>query len=97
MSGVTRNDLREMMKGIAPVIKEYVQCEIAPIRKRLIEIETKGVEYRGVYQRAISYQRGALVTHGGSMFCAIKDVTQGVVPGQSNDWQLCVKAGRDAR
>lgn len=97
MSGVSREDLREVLKGLAPAIKDYVRNEIAPIQKRLTEIETKGVEYRGVYQRAISYQRGALVTHGGSMFCAIKDVTQGVVPGQSNDWQLCVKAGRDAR
>lgn len=95
MSGVSREDLREVIRGLAPVIKEYVQSEIGPIQKRLTEIETKGVEYKGVFQAAQQYERGNLVTLKGSMWHA--NVVTRSVPGTSNDWTLCVKAGRDAR
>lgn len=49
---------------------------------------------RGVFRETEAYQKGDGVTWGGSFFIAQKDDPQGK-PGQSNDWRLAVKKGRD--
>jgi len=52
--------------------------------------------YRGVYKNSESYEAGDVVTCGGSMFHCNKDDPEGS-PGNSDDWQQCVKKGRDSR
>jgi hypothetical protein len=101
-----------MAKGIAPVIQQYVQLSLddvasvideaihralEPLQRELADLKSKGVKYAGVYQRALAYPQGSLVTSDGSMFAAVRDVKEGETPKSGDAWQLCVKAGRDAR
>jgi len=51
---------------------------------------------RGVYRPGTPYERGDAVTHGGSLWIAQKDDPTGK-PGESEDWRLAVKKGRDGR
>lgn len=59
---------------------------------RVKGIQTKGVEYRGVFQSAQEYGRGDLVTFAGSMWhanCATR-----TKPGDGRDWTLAVKGAQ---
>lgn len=51
---------------------------------------------RGVYKDGTDYARGDGVTWAGSWFLAQKDQPQGK-PGESDDWRLAVKRGRDGK
>lgn len=51
--------------------------------------------YRKVYAEKVSYDRGDVVTWGGSSWVALKDAPQGKPGDASRDWQLIVKKGRD--
>jgi len=51
---------------------------------------------RGVYKSDRTYERGDAVTADGSYWIAQKDAPQGK-PGQSPDWRLAVKKGRDGK
>lgn len=51
--------------------------------------------YRKVYAEKVSYERGDVVTWGGSSWVALKDAPQGKPGDASRDWQLIVKKGRD--
>jgi hypothetical protein len=64
---------------------------IAALEKRLDEIESKGVAYRGVWQAADEYQRGNLATHAGGIWHA--NTSTRARPGTSADWTLAVKGG----
>ena len=64
------------------------------LSEKVKKIESRGVQYRGVYQRSEDYKRGDLVTFEGSMWHATRDTIE--EPGASKDWQLAVKKGRDA-
>jgi len=56
---------------------------------------TPGLRYCGVYVRNKTYDQGDLVTAGGSAwYCR---TTTAAAPGNSGDWSLMVKRGRDAR
>jgi hypothetical protein len=60
-------------------------------------LESGGIRYCGVYQRAASYRRGDITTYDGSMWCAVDDVAPSNQPGKSAAWQLCCRAGRDGK
>ncbi|WP_374474432.1 hypothetical protein [Arenimonas sp.] len=62
---------------------------------RVEALEAHGIKYVGVYQPSGDYERGHIVTHQGSAWHAVRPTR--AVPGSSGDWQLMVKAGRDAR
>lgn len=51
---------------------------------------------KGVYRHDEKHQRGDAVTYGGSLWIAQKDAPGGK-PGESDDWRLAVKKGRDGR
>lgn len=51
---------------------------------------------RGVYKSDRTYERGDAVTADGSYWIAQKDAPSGK-PGQSPDWRLAVKKGRDGK
>ena len=93
-----------LMHAVAAGVKEYVPRTIAPLAERvttlearLADIESAGVKYCGIYQRAQDYFRGSMVTEGGSLWAATRDVKASEVPGRSEGWQLAVKCGRDGK
>lgn len=51
---------------------------------------------RGVYKTGEQYERGNGVTWGGCFWIAQKDCPEGR-PGESTDWRLAVKKGRDGK
>lgn len=75
-----------------------LQLRIAQLETQVRELKEAGIRYCGTYQRAIDYKRGDLVSHDGSMWIVVADAAKALeIPGKSPSWQLCVKAGRDAR
>ncbi|MFD1987977.1 HK97 family phage prohead protease [Mesorhizobium newzealandense] len=64
------------------------------VRERIEAIEATGRQdaYKGVYQRALPYGKGAMVTHDGSLWAALQDVQEGTLPGTNpTSWQLAAK------
>lgn len=64
---------------------------------RVKELSTRlpTLRFKGVFKIESEYRQGDSVTAGGSLFIARKDAPAGT-PGNSDDWQLAVKRGRDA-
>jgi hypothetical protein len=86
----------EAVKGYVERSFDAYEARLAAVEQRLAAVELRGLEYRGIWQRAVAYCRGAAVTHDGSLFIALAD-TEGAEPGSSaSAWQLAVKRGRDA-
>lgn len=54
------------------------------------------VLYRGVFKEGDDYTKSDSVTFGGSLFISQKDSPQGK-PGESDDWKLSCKRGRDGK
>lgn len=98
-----QHDFEQIFVEVAEATKAAIATATAPLQKRieefehkLAEVETHGVRYMGVFQRALVYEKGSLVTHDGSMWCAVERTSD--EPGSgSNAWQLAVKRGRDAK
>lgn len=92
-----RKHLESIAKGMAPVIRAYVQQAIEPLQRRIAELETResNLKYVGTWQPSGEYRHGNFCTHDGAMWCATRDTRSR--PGTSDDWQLCVKRGKDAR
>jgi len=66
--------------------------QIAEQGKRVAQVEQKGLTYRGVWQRAGDYERGAIVTDKGSAWAAVKAVNNGERPGEGSAWQMMLKS-----
>jgi hypothetical protein len=90
--------VRTFAEAVDTLVNAHAErgLEIQALRQRLAEIETKGIRYAGVWQRALEYARGSVVTHGGSAWVALADNTKGE-PGSNDAWQLMVKKGADAK
>jgi hypothetical protein len=82
---------------LAREIKDYMRRTIAPLEKRIAELEGRPqVKYQGVYRPGAEYSEGALVTRDGSIFHCSR--TTRASPGDgSMDWQLAVKRGQDGK
>lgn len=52
--------------------------------------------YRGLWGAGESYLKGQMVSFNGGMWCRQSDGSHGM-PGESSDWKLAVKRGRDGR
>ena len=61
-------------KELLPTIGRYVEAQLKPLRKRIEELEASGIKYCGVYQRALTYKRGDVVTHDGARHTALRDI-----------------------
>ena len=61
---------------------------IEALERKVVELQAKGIEYKGAWQRACSYERGAIVTFEGSMWVCVENVEPNTRPGQSQGWQL---------
>jgi hypothetical protein len=69
---------------------------LVKLEARVAEIETRGIAWKGVWQPALQYKPGDLVTYDGSIFHANADTR--AKPGNgSTDWTLAVKRGADGK
>lgn len=64
-------------------------------RTKAVEFKMSTPEYRGVFKDGESYERGDLVTWGGSLWHCETD-TKGK-PGPDSDWTMAAKKGRDGK
>ena len=61
---------------------------------RANELEARGfVTYRGTWDEALDYARGAMVTHAGSTWIATGPCAKGARPARAAEWRLAVKGG----
>jgi hypothetical protein len=69
---------------------------LEPILKRIktLEAQLEQRKYFGIWDSG-EYKRHNMVTHAGSLWIALSDTTG--KPGETDDWQLAVKRGRDGR
>jgi hypothetical protein len=65
-------------------------------RKSQKQLKFPVVLDKGVFSEDSKYHKGDGVTFGGSFWISQKDAPQGK-PGQSQDWRLAVKKGRDSK
>lgn len=69
---------------------------LAALERRLAQVEaTKGIAYRGIWTEGTLYSRGDFATSGGSCWHANCETYS--KPGESPDWTLAVKCGRDGK
>ncbi|MGO6724411.1 MULTISPECIES: transposase [Rhizobium] len=84
-----------MTRREAYPLLDALKDEIIELKNRLDAIESHGVKYAGVYQKALAYRRGMVVTSSGAMWVALADTPEGVAPGSNGAfWQLSAKAAR---
>ena len=86
-----------MMDAIGKCMIEEIERAVAPLRERIAELEKGGIRYMGTHQRAQEYKRGSMVTHDGSLWCAVTDTKPNQVPGNGDVWQLAVKSPQQPR
>jgi hypothetical protein len=92
---MTPEEQQEICRALAFFIAERIEQATKPLRERIIELEKRGVDYKGTYQRATVYRRGDITTHDGSMYVAITDIEPNEEPGKGGKWVLAVKRGQD--
>lgn len=72
-------------------------AKLKALSTRIEQLEAGGVRYAGIWQRAMPYRKGTVVTSGGGMWAALRDTREGEKPGDAPDaWQLAAKAARPA-
>ena len=76
-----------------------LESSLALERERMKAIEDRpvGVVYRGVWQAGIDYKHGDVTTWDGSMWIVTGAGSTRHRPGDSRDWTLAVKKGKDGR
>lgn len=89
--------LEALVDLLARHTAEAIAQGVAPLAARLDEVEARGLEYRGQYERGQTYRRGAAVTYSGSLFIAMADTLSTDVPEASPAWRLACKRGRDGK
>jgi hypothetical protein len=91
-----REEQKAMLRALGIHIIKPLKDRIAKLEGQIDELRANGFKYAGVYQRAVRYTKGTVVTFDGSMFVAVKDTQPAQGPLTSDCWQLAVKSGRDA-
>jgi hypothetical protein len=87
---------RELSVALEAAFKKR-DDKIEQLESRITEMEKHAAEfkYRGVWRDGEQYRKNNFVTHDGSVWICLRD-TEGK-PGQSLEWQLAVRKGRDGR
>lgn len=93
-------DAAAFARDVVAAIKEsqqVLQNQIAALEARIMEMEkhVAEIKYTGVWRDGETYKRGNSCTHDGSIWIALRD-TEGK-PGQSLEWQLAVRKGKDGK
>ncbi|WP_143540698.1 hypothetical protein [Rhizobium sp. L43] len=83
---------KPMTKAEAYRLFDALKAVLIEHQTRLDAMELHGVKYCGVYQKALNYRRGHVVTMDGAMWTALADTPEGVAPGSNAAfWQLSGK------
>jgi hypothetical protein len=95
---ITDEELEAITHGIVDAILPKLKRELAPVFKKLDELEARpaggtGVKYCGTYRQGESYSEGALVTKSGGLWLAERLTSSSPGNGDSG-WRLVVKEGR---
>lgn len=99
---MTHSDMTMLVRGMAPVLKDFVAGAIGPLQERIAileqqlrETEQQAVSFRGVWEAGKSYGRHSAVVRSGSLWIAMKATS--ATPGGSDPadraWVLAVKKG----
>jgi hypothetical protein len=92
-------------EAFAPVIKEAIAAAVAPVVQRLGALEAQQKEFdarqkewrhTGPWQQEKTYKVGNHCTQNGHTWHCEHD-NYGCKPGDSDNWRLVVRAGRDLR
>lgn len=86
--------MRDIGADTAAHVRAKIAAAVEPLEKRLAALESRpaALKYQGVWRAEVQYAAGDTVTHSGSMWCAMVATQQR--PGETRDWQLCVKGMR---
>ena len=82
---------------LLPTIGRFVGSQVKPLQRRIEELESKiaNFEFCGTWRSGVTFRKGNLVVHQGSLFiCRCDSVAP---PGTDETWQLCTKRGRDGK
>ena len=95
--------LTALAKGIDPFVCEVVAEALAPLAKRIVELEAKvidltgelakKVEYHRVWKAEVAYKPNNEVTFKGQLWFCEKP-NSGAKPGTGNEWSLMHKRER---
>ena len=95
---------KAQIRLILQTVGRFVGVQVKPLQKqieelkaRLEEIEKRGVDFRGIYQRSCEYRRGSLVSHDHSVWACIEDAAVNKSPAAfPSRWQMVLRGdGRD--
>ena len=99
---MTETELASIVKGFAPVIREYFDKAIGPLKTQLAAAQQEIAElkaaqhlkYLGTWQTGSAYQPGDATTFSGSLWvCKAAHTARGPVADHQY-WQLAVKRGK---
>ena len=90
------SEFSKFMADIGSDTREFVNRKLAVLEKRIAELESRphGIKYAGPWTAGTVYDQGDCVSRKGLWIatCATRQK-----PGESADWRLAVKEGRDGR
>jgi len=90
-TGLSPTDAVPGVESVAPVILNFINARLAPIERRVNELDRDVMKYMGVWLKEKTYTRGAVTTHAGALWFAME--TTDSRPGTNGDWKLTVKSG----
>ena len=81
-------------EAISPILRE-MKGRVDALERRLTEAEGKALTYGGTFNRAVTFARNTITTHGGALWLAVRETT-GETPGSgdANAWVLIQKSHR---
>jgi hypothetical protein len=87
-------------QGLTEILKAALKQrddKIEALESRIVQMEKHAAEfrYRRVWRDGEQYRKNNFCTHDGSIWVYLRD-TEGK-PGQSLEWQLAVRKGRDGK
>jgi hypothetical protein len=86
---------RRLVHALIAATTASTGAKLRVLSARVEQLEAGGVRYAGIWQRALPYPKGTVVTSGGGMWVALRDTSEGEKPGDApNAWQLAAKAAR---
>ena len=101
---ITRKQLDSTLETIGMAMRQFMD----PFIKRIEQLEAHQLKYCDVWKEGTEYTRGNFVSWGGSVWhcngALSNDSDDKIIyiptkakPGQSQDWTLAVKRGRDGK